>query len=342
MTIFHRLALLLVTTSFMSVSSVYAEKYKYNDAHLHYVNFSQQSQGIEPLIEAMDSASIEHSVISGLPVIKKWADDQPGKPDTAFSDDANVYWYSLTDEIIARAVLSLPESQQRRLHPFICGFNPTDKNAAEHVARMLEWYPGFWQGIGEVITRHDDLTALTYGETARANHPALMRVYKLAAKHDLPVLLHSNITSMSADDPVYLSELEDALKQNPNTRFIWAHAGTSKTINLRNKPEFLAKELERLLSAYANLWIDLSWTVMDDHIQPRGKVSPRWLSLIENHADRFMLGSDVTGSFKRVNEKMQDFIPLLEQLQPEDARRVAKENFLTILPKTNSAKVHHK
>ncbi len=326
---------LLIVTLLCSASPVYAKKYRFNDAHLHYVDFSQESAGIKELIAAMDKAQIEQSAISGMPVVKKWADDQPKKPATVFSDDANVYWYSLTDEIVARAVNSLPQEHRQRLHPFISGFNPTDKNAVEHVERMLQWYPGFWQGIGEIITRHDDLTALTYGETARANHPALMPIYKLAAKYDLPVLLHTNITSISAKEPAYLSELEEALEKNPDTRFIWAHAGTSKTINLRNKPDFLAKEVERLLAKYPNLWIDLSWTVMDDHIQPRGKVSRQWLALIKHHADRFMLGSDATGSFSRLSEKMQDFEPLLEELTPSQAQMLAKQNFLSVLPGGN-------
>ena len=38
---------------------------------------------------------------------------------------------------------------------------------------MIQWYPDFWEGIGEIFTRHDDLTGLTYGETARANNIAL-------------------------------------------------------------------------------------------------------------------------------------------------------------------------
>jgi hypothetical protein len=56
---------------------------------------------------------------------------------------------------------------------------------------MLELSPDFWKGIGEVMARHDDLTALTYGETARADHVALDAVYELAAERDLPVSVHS-------------------------------------------------------------------------------------------------------------------------------------------------------
>ena len=39
------------------------------------------------------------------------------------------------------------------------------------------------------------MTALTQGQTPRANNDAMLKVYRVAADYDLPVLLHSNITS---------------------------------------------------------------------------------------------------------------------------------------------------
>ena len=43
--------------------------------------------------------------------------------------------------IVAAAVKSLPAEQRRRVHPFLTGFNPTDKNADAHIRRMLELDP---------------------------------------------------------------------------------------------------------------------------------------------------------------------------------------------------------
>ena len=99
-------------------------------------------------------------MLNGLAVVKKWDAIDPRKPLYYLADDSRTYWYSAVDVLVARAVKSLSEKDQRRFHPFICGFNPTDKNAIDHVRRMFEWYPDFWEGIGEVLTRHDDLTAL--------------------------------------------------------------------------------------------------------------------------------------------------------------------------------------
>jgi len=197
------------------------------DAHLHYVDFMQDSEGSEAMLAAMDQAGVETAWLFGLPVMKKWQAEAPRKPRYYLGDEAPLYYYSATDDIVAQAVLALPESQQKRLKPFVSGVNPTDMNAADQIEALIQRYPGLWFGIGEILTRHDQLTALTEGETPRANHPALMRVYKLAARYDLPVLLHSNLTSLREETPIFLEELEAALSANPQTRFVLAHAGTS-------------------------------------------------------------------------------------------------------------------
>ncbi|MGH8497065.1 MAG: amidohydrolase family protein [Gammaproteobacteria bacterium] len=329
------LSALLIPACALGASAETAERdYRFSDAHLHFVDYFQASDGAAALIEAMDAANVDHAMLCGLSVVKKWAESEPQKPEYVFGDDASVYWYSLTDAIVARAVLSLPAEQRARLHPFISGFNPTDKNAVDHVRRLLEWYPGLWQGIGEIVTRHDDLTALTDGEPPRANHPALDPVYALAAEHDLPVLVHSNITSVRMKEPLYLQEFEEAIAKHPRTKFIWAHAGTSEAINRRIDLEFLDNEIERLLDAYPNLWIDLSWAVLDDYLLGKqDRVNSRWLRLIERHPDRFMFGSDLIGRFEGMGEKLGAYEDLLDALSPQNARLVARENFLSVLPK---------
>lgn len=181
------LALLLAASSL----AVQARDYAYSDAHLHYVDFFQETAGMDKLLKAMADNRIEHVMISGIPVAKKWHEDEPKRPRYYAGDDADAYWYSATDVIVAAAVNNLTPEQRQHFHPFLSGFNPNDKNSDAHIQRMLDLNPGLWQGIGEVFTRHDDLTAITAGDTPRANNEAMTRIYHLAAENDLPVLLHS-------------------------------------------------------------------------------------------------------------------------------------------------------
>ena len=317
-----------------STAAVHARDYRYSDAHLHYVDFFQESDGMEKLLTNMDAAGIDHVMLSGIPVAKKWHENEPKRPRYYAGDDAPVYWYSATDVLVAAALEELDEDQRRRFHPFMSGFNPNDKNADAHIRRMLELHPGLWQGIGEIFTRHDDVTALTEGDTPRANNEALGRVYKLAAEFDLPVMLHSNITSKRERNPLYQEELEQALAAHPDTRFIWAHAGTSMELHRhQEKLDFLHEVVETLLDRHANLYIDLSWTMLEPYLlDEKGTPDVAWVELVERHADRFMLGSDVVGRFDSLGKGMRAFDPFLDALSPATARKVARDNFLAILP----------
>ncbi|MBU2897546.1 amidohydrolase family protein [Vibrio hepatarius] len=300
----------------------------YNDAELHFVDFFQQTEGIKFLIYNMDKSNIEFAFLMGLPVIKKWSDDNPEAPRYMQGDDSPVYYYSRTDELLYRALKTSPHRD--RFFPFMTGFNPTDMFAAKQIEQMIENDPGFWKGIGEVLTRHDSLSALTLGEQARANHPALMKVYKVAAKHKLPVILHSNITSEREKKPLYKHELVEALEKNPKTTFIWAHAGTSTTLLRRQDLSFLIDEVSQLLNDYDNLYILASWS-LHDLILDTPQSKKEWVELIIKYPNRFMMGSDVVGRFNHAGDVLSGWDELLDALPYDVAEKMAKKNMLQMV-----------
>ncbi|WPC07011.1 amidohydrolase family protein [Pseudomonas benzenivorans] len=317
------------------VTDAQARDYRFSDAHLHYVDFFQESAGMDELLAAMAAGGVEHAMLSGIPVAKKWHENEPKRPRYYAGDDANAYWYSATDVLVAHAYKRLPPAQRERFHPFLSGFNPNDKNSDAHIRRMLELDPGLWQGISEIFTRHDDLTALIHGDVPRANNEALARVYHLAAEYDLPVMLHANITSKRERNPLYLAEIEEPLRNHPHVRFIWAHAGTSMEIHRhQQKLDFLLPTLRRMLEEYPNLYIDLSWSVLRPYLLDRqGRPDAEWLQLVSSYPARFMLGSDVVGRFDKLGDYLQGFAPFLDALPEPVARQVARDNFLAVLPR---------
>ncbi len=323
------LSLLSLALGISAAEPAEKPKFHINDAHLHFVDFLQNTEGIEVLLERMDQAYVDHQVIHGLPVTKKWNAVDPMKPRYYLDDDSRAYWYSASDIIVARAFLSLDTETRKRFHPFMCGFNAADRNAIDHVKRMMEWHPDLWEGIGEIFTRHDDLTALTYGEHARANHIALDPIYELAGHHDMPVTMHSDISSVGVGEPLYMHEMEGALQKHPDTRFVWAHVGISRRVKIDD----LLSEVRRLLKTYPNLWFDLSWVVYPQEVAPDGIVKQEWVELIEEFPDRFMIGTDKIGHFDTYVETIRSYDALLEKLTPDTARLVATENFLSVLPK---------
>lgn len=322
--------------AWMQSASAAETEYRYSDAHVHVLDFFQQGEPLSKLIDRMNAASVGNAMVSGVPLMKKWHESEPKQPRYYAGDDAELYWYSATDAYLAAALQQLPEKDRRRLHPFLSGVNPTDKNAVIHLERMMEIYPGVWQGIGEVFTRHDDLTMMTPNEPPRANSEAMYRVYRFAQKYDLPVMVHTNITSKRERNPLYLEELNQALQAFPKVKFIWAHAGTSKTLErYQGEMDFVLPALRALLQDHDNLYVDLSWSVLRPYmLDNKGRPVAAWLEVIEEYPTRFMIGSDVLGSFDNVGKNLQEFDAFLQALPDSTARKVARENFLSLLPET--------
>ena len=249
-------------------------RYKVADGHFHFLDFIQKTEGMQALIASMDAAGVEHIMFSGMPLTKKWDAAAPEEPTYYLDDNGRAYWYTATDFIIARRYQELSETDKKRFHPFICGINATDKHAILHVRRMLEEYPDVWQGIGEIFGHRDDLTNLTYGETARGNHPALNEIYELAAERNMPVCLHNNCTSRNRlDKPIYAYEVREAAGNHPGTKFVWAHAGLSRYLDLDQI--MYTKMLRSMLDKHANLHLDLSWIMFENYVlTPDGKKRP--------------------------------------------------------------------
>src|SRR4051794_5766439 len=137
------------------------------DCHVHLTDFFQRGEGIRALLSAMDRARVEHAMVCGMPLVKRWSADRADEPGYYLDDGEPCYWYSATDVLVAREVEALPPGQRARVHPFISGLKGTDHNAGDHVGRMREWSPGLWEGVGEDMARHDALSHLTAGDTPR-------------------------------------------------------------------------------------------------------------------------------------------------------------------------------
>lgn len=294
-----------------SLAPLKGSQYRLVDAHLHVVNFIQETPGGDALIHYMDRANIAKSVVFGLPVSKVWTEYDREAPDYYLANDAPCYYYGYTDVVVAEMVRVLSPEKQARLYPLICGFNPVDRYAIRHIERLYQQYPDLWSGIGEILLRHDDLTAFTYGENARMNHRALYPVYEFAGTYDLPVLVHQNVTSVTKNDhPTYLHELEETVRDFPQTRFIFAHCGMSRRVNV----PFYHQMVERLLAQYPNLCVDYSWIIYDVVICPNGVPNPDWIALTEKYSDRICLGSDLVTKFERLGPELQRYDVFLDQL----------------------------
>lgn len=310
-------------------------RYEIVDSHLHFLDFIQDSDGFPKLTEAMDSCGVSEAVVFGMPLVKKWDYLMKERPVYYMSNDSRCYYYSASDHILAHELLSMPEEIQKRFHPFCCGFDCTDKYAADQIELLLRMYPNFWQGIGEVMSRHDDLTALTYGEGIHMDSPAFRMIFDMAADYGLPVLVHHNISPQNAAFPLYQEELERALDHNRNCKIIWAHVGVSRRIEM----EELLIIAGKLLHENPNLYVDISWVFFENYIRGdlmRGNVdtdifADMWAAVIEKYPDRFMIGSDKVGHWAGYPAEIEKYYMLIDKLTPDTARKLCRDNIRALL-----------
>lgn len=304
-------------------------EYPIIDSHLHYLDFTQQTDGFEALVKRMDEANVTSAIIFGMPIAKQWDEHTEKAPSYYMSNDSRAYYYSGSDFLLMEQFNMQSEEIKKRFYPFVGAINPNDRFAAEHLRQLLELYPGQIYGIGEVMSRHDDLTALTYGEPPRADHPAMLAVYDLAAEYNLPVLIHHNIAPQYAKDPDYLTEMENALKYNRNTDIIWAHVGISRRVEV----EGLIEIADRMLRENPNLYYDISWVVYEQYINVKGndKSLSEWAALITKYSDRFLIGSDKVGHWDTYADEILKYYPLLDLLNDDTVQKICQDNALTLI-----------
>lgn len=309
-------------------------RYDILDSHLHFTDFLEDTDGFPALCRAMDVAGVSQAVIFGMPIAKQWDATMEEAPSYYLSNDSRCYYYSGTDFILAEELLAQPTEIKKRFFPFCCGINGNDRFAADHIRQLLRLYPNFWCGIGEIMSRHDDLTALTYGEAPHVDSPAFLDVFDLAAEEGLPVLVHHNITAQSEEKVLYRGELERALEYNRKCNIIWAHIGISRRVEVQN----LIAIASELMDAHPNLSVDISWLVYDYYFLDRfpdnyldGNSLGDWVSFIEKYQDRVLLGTDKVGHWATYPAEVVKYYELLDRLSPETAAKVCRENALRLI-----------
>jgi hypothetical protein len=309
--------------------------------------YGERGRRIEALLESMKLAKVEHALVCGMPFLKKWSQNEPFRRPRYYLDSpSRVNPARDTDVTIGSAIIDYKQKHAdqpeklaslTRIHPSLCGFDATDLGAVDLLIKRIKEFPAVWEGIGEVMSRHDDLTNLTTGERPRANHPALARVCRFAGEHHLPVSMHHNIAPISRNEreikpPYYLNEFVELIDYcragnhgcTTSTTFIWCHSGVSRRIEVDN----LHFWIEEVLEQYGDqLYIDLSWVVLDDYVLPN---LDAWVSLIIRFPDRFMIGSDVVGKVSKMDQILRPYDTLLSALPAEISPKVAHDNFATL------------
>ncbi|MBT7734897.1 MAG: hypothetical protein HN707_08305 [Verrucomicrobia bacterium] len=323
------------------------------DGRYFQLPYGERHRRLTGLIDVTEKHNIADVVVCGMPFVKKWAEDDFFlRPKYYLDSSSRVKAARDTDLQVAAAFMDYKRQfagdktqldKLTRLHPFVCGLDTTDLGAVDLAIKRIREYPGVWEGLGELMSRHDDLTNLTTGERPRANHPSFIRLLKFAGRVSLPVSIHHNVAPISRNEselkqPLYLDEFLALLKNTVHDeanaanrpKVIWCHAGISRRIVVKN----YRQTLERILDDYhENLYLDLSWVVLGAYVY---KTLDEWVALIQKYPDNFLIGSDSVGKYSGIPMELKKYQALLSALPAETRSKVAYKNLASILNKSES------
>ena len=323
------------------------------DGRYFQLPYGERHRRLTGLIDVTDKHNIADVVVCGMPFVKKWAEDDFFlRPKYYLDSSSRVKAARDTDLQVAAAFMDYKRrfagdktqlDKLTRLHPFVCGLDTTDLGAVDLAIKRIREYPGVWEGLGELMSRHDDLTNLTTGERPRANHPSFIRLFKFAGRVSLPVSIHHNVAPISRNEselkqPLYLDEflalLKNTIHDEANAanrpKVIWCHAGISRRILVEN----YRQTLERILDDYhENLYLDLSWVVLGAYVY---KNLDEWVALIQKYPDNFLIGSDSVGKYSGIPMELKKYQALLSALPAETRSKVAYKNLASILDKSEA------
>ena len=130
------------------------------DAHCFYLDWQQNTDGIDSLLAAMATGGVGMAAITGCPLKKAWSDTSEKPPEHYLYDDGDLYFYSLTDGLVHRDLMrsvkrrGSHEPIARLLHN-ACGFNLSDRGVGEEAEHVIEEFDV--NGLGVVYLQCDDV-----------------------------------------------------------------------------------------------------------------------------------------------------------------------------------------
>jgi len=306
--------------------------YEFDDSHFHLTNYIQEGITARQFLKIMGTR-VGRSTLFGIPLQQEWSYGNSGNdPPTYYLDsDAPLYYYSFTDAVIATEFLKLSKSEQARFDPMITGFNPADMYAADHVRRVLETFPGVFEGIGEFSIHKEFVSSKIAGGPASLSDSALDRLFDFAAEVGLVAIFHNDVNrpfAKAGAPPIFIEQARQLFLRHPKNTIIWAHTGLGRVVQ---PVEGHAAMVESMLDdpAFKNLYFDISWDEVAKYVVSSPEATRRTADMINRYPKRFLFGSDVVapanaGAYYAVYEMYR---PLWALLTPEAREGTLKKNY---------------
>jgi len=274
------------------------------DAHLHLLDFFQETEGIAKVLEAMDECGVSHAAITGCPLKKNWSEFEKRMSDNVYNDTDILYYFGATDLYLLNQLKMLPPNQAGRFAPLMSGFKPTDRSSKKQVEALVSGHPEIsWRGMGKFYLRYSEITNLTTGPVASPLHPAFMMLMADAGLRNLPVIIQHNACSESSKPYKtgfeYTPEFAELLQKYPEVKVLWVDAG----VYVRGQWGGYFKDLDNMLSENPNLYISITPEVL----RCKKLTDKELVEIAEKHQDNVLVGSTTQGIFMKKSTYKKDW-----------------------------------
>jgi predicted TIM-barrel fold metal-dependent hydrolase len=325
-------AVLLAGFSLPAAQAPQKTDYLFNDAHVHLTNYIQEGTTVQAFLKVMGE-KVGRATLFGIPLQQEWSYRLDGDraPTYYLQSDAPLYYYSFTDASIAIAYKSLPKKDQARFDPMIIGFNPADMYAADHVRRVLETFPGVFEGIGEFTIQKEFVSAKLAGGPPGVRNRALDRLLDFAGEVGLVALIHCDIDMPFAkygSKPAYLDPMIALMKRHPKTTIIWAHIGLGRVVRpTKDQADFIVDILKD--PALSNVYFDISWDEVAKYIDATPETAARVAAVMNQYPSRFLFGTDEVAptNQEKYLHVYYMYDPLWKLLSKDASEKIRKGNY---------------
>ena len=322
--------LFVTNFSYSQKDDIY-NNYEVYDGHYHLTNYIQEGVTIEKQLENMGNI-VGRCVLFGIPLQQMWSYGNSGSeaPKYYLDTDAPLYYYSFSDAYIAMQYLSLTDEQKKRFDPMITAFNPADMYAPAHIKRVLQTFPGVFNGIGEFSIHKEFVSSKVAGEVASLLNPALDSIFSFCAETGLLSILHNDIDKPfpKAYTQSYVSDLTDVVRRHPGATIIWAHVGLGRIVRpIKDQIGIIREMCED--PTLSNLYFDISWDEVAKYIIRNDTTVQATADLINQFPDKFLFGSDNVASPDQETYLKPYYMyqSLWDRLTPEAREKVKKGNY---------------
>ncbi|MGD2131430.1 MAG: amidohydrolase family protein [Maricaulaceae bacterium] len=292
------------------------------DSHLHFRPFGGPPIPFDETVSFLERTGVLYANVYGigqsLPVDSpcEYYLDCPGTPalPSMKNDFAN-----------AQDILELrPEGVHLTLSmTFPDLANPEEIPA--QIALIDREYPGMFAWMGEVNLYKQALTDNGHEPAEVEDIAAWAPFMEILRDRDIPLAIHADLGS-DDDQTAHLDLFTEVLNQHPDNKIVWMHLGLSREL-ANIDPTTHVEILSGLLDAHPNLYLDISWTVIDDLYFSDPARRPAYVAFLNAHSSRVIPGTDFvaahTKSYETYVEELDVTSRILAHLDDDAFRDIA-------------------